>query len=206
MPAIKHLKPFENVAVVVWEITETDEAVFQFFQTGDAFKKRLAEITHPQKRIEHLASRAALDIIYPESTVYYEGKKPLLTDGSFLSFSHNSQFAACGRSVYKPIGIDLEASRPELLQKVKHKFLHPEEEKFAKTNRDLQIIWGAKEALYKFYGHGGIDFKNHLRIFEPDFSKNTGYFTGAIAEIAAINVKLFYQEWQNQTLVVAVGQ
>ena len=34
----------------------------------------------------------------------------------------------------------------------------------------LHIIWGIKEVLFKIYGRGGVDFKNHLLVypFKPD--------------------------------------
>jgi phosphopantetheinyl transferase len=150
-----------------------------------------------------LASRAALDFLFPESTIFYENKKPLLTDGSHLSFSHNAHYAVCARSLHAPIGIDLEGARPELLTKIQHKFLHEEEQKLVTSPRDLQIIWGAKEALYKFFGHGGVDFKDHLRITSKPPEGVDGYFFGEIKGIASHQLQLYFKLWGNQTLVVA---
>jgi 4'-phosphopantetheinyl transferase len=199
------LKPFAEVEVCIWKIEELDESAFSFFQTGAAFKQRLAEIQHPKRRIEYLASRAALNEIYPESTVYYEGRKPHLTDGSRVSFSHNSQYGAAARSKTHSVGIDLEFGRQEKIEAIKKKFLSDEELTYFNNPITKQLAWGAKEALFKCYGFGMVDFKHELSI-SPFELREEGYFNGVISKETKKQCKLYYRIWDNQYLVVALAE
>lgn len=204
MPVFKKMIPFPKIEILIWEIAETAESEFSFFQIGAAFRARLAQIAHPHRRIEYLASRAALNEIYPESTVVYQDKKPLLTDGSHVSFSHNTRFGVAARSLHKNLGVDLESERTAQLEKIKHKFLSSNEATFTKTTNDLHIVWGAKEALYKLYGHGSVDFLTELEIHAFDFGSGTGYTTGAIHKKNGLQCDIFFSTWENQYLVLAV--
>jgi 4'-phosphopantetheinyl transferase len=203
VPVFKKIKPFPEIEVLVWEIIETAESEFSFFQIGDAFRMRLAQIAHPHRRIEYLASRAALNEIYPESTVIYQEKKPLLTDGSHVSFSHNVRFGVAARSLSKNLGVDLESERTAQLEKIKHKFLSAQEAAFTHTANDLHIIWGAKEALFKLYGHGSVDFLTELEVHAFEFGNGTGYTTGVIHKKGGVLCDVFFTSWQNQYLVLA---
>jgi 4'-phosphopantetheinyl transferase len=201
---LKYLKPFDHVEVAVWEITEQSESAFSFFQTGEAFKSRLAEIANPKRRIEYLASRAALNHIYPESTVYYEGKKPMLTDGTHVSFSHNRQYGAAARAMKHPVGIDLEFGRPGKIEAISQKFLSDSEQQYFQNPTARQLAWGAKEALFKCYGKGRVDFRNDL-ILSPFKLSTTGYFSAWIRKEDTIPCEVFYHIWGNHYLVLALA-
>jgi len=203
VPVFKKINPFPEIEILIWEILETTENEFSFFQTGLAFQQRLAQIAHPHRRIEYLASRAALNEIYPESTVIYQDKKPLLTDGSHVSFSHNNRFGVAARSLHQNIGVDLELERTAQLEKIKHKFLSPQEAAFTHTPNDLHIIWGAKEALFKLYGSGGVDFLTELEVHAFDFGDGTGYTTAIIHKPGGGLCDVFFTTWHNQYLVLA---
>jgi 4'-phosphopantetheinyl transferase EntD len=35
------------------------------------------------------------------------------------------------------------------------------------------ILWSAKESVFKWYGYGGVDFRQHIRLFNPQEEKQT---------------------------------
>jgi 4'-phosphopantetheinyl transferase len=66
------------------------------------------------------------------------------------------------------VGIDIEAIQQKI-EKVSHKFLSPDERAFMDLHHNLAhktVCWSAKEAVYKWYGLGSIDFKEHIHL-EP---------------------------------------
>lgn len=68
-----------------------------------------------------------------------------------------------------PVGIDIEAQRPQI-RKLSVKFVSETEQLRwgnGLTDEALHLIWGAKEVLYKLYSKGGLDFKTDLSIVPP---------------------------------------
>jgi phosphopantetheinyl transferase len=89
--------------------------------------------------------------------------KPRLKNGNpKIGISHSNGFG-CFAWSEEPFGIDLQTPHPSIF-KVRNKYCHPNELAFL-TN-DIEdsrylMLWSAKEAIYKFYGHG-IDFSHDL--------------------------------------------
>lgn len=84
--------------------------------------------------------------------------QPRLNDGKFLSISHSDRFAATAISA-NPVGIDIQVPHPSLF-KVRHKYCHPEELSFLSEDPHDErylMLWSAKEAIFKIYGHH-VDF------------------------------------------------
>ncbi|MGD2004135.1 MAG: GNAT family N-acetyltransferase, partial [Flavobacteriales bacterium] len=73
---------------------------------------------------------------------------------------------------------DIETKR-ENLTRIAPKFTTEEElTRFdCEPHTALQFIWGIKESLFKLYGYGSVDFKEHLEItaFEWDPQKRQGW-------------------------------
>ena len=65
------------------------------------------------------------------------------------------------------------------------------------------MIWGAKEALYKIYPHGGLTFKNDIDInsFKMSDGKTTGYIK---VENWDRQYEIRYEQMENFTLVYAL--
>ncbi|MGH2563493.1 MAG: 4'-phosphopantetheinyl transferase family protein, partial [Ginsengibacter sp.] len=97
-----------------------------------------------------------------------QSNKPLLPDESFhFSISHCGDFAASMISKDKSAGIDVELITPKV-ELIQHKFLSNDELKLLPelNTRFLTLSWSCKEAVYKWYGKGGVDFKNHIYLNE----------------------------------------
>lgn len=161
----------EHTRLAVWHITEPES----FFIAQVPLQR---EITHPHKRLQHLAGRYILRLLFTEFPFELiriaSTKKPYLPGDAFhFSISHCGDYAAAIVSTYQRVGIDIEIPTPKVAR-IRHKFLHAVEwEGFEKANdntdegetiRKLTLLWSAKEAVFKWYGSGEVDFSEHIRL------------------------------------------
>ncbi len=156
----------------IWQITE-DES---FFAAHVPVKR---DVSHPAKRLQHLAGRFLLPHLFPDfplsSIIIADTRKPYLADEKYhFSISHCGEYAAVIASNSNRVGIDIELVMPRIYNIV-HKFVNESEQVFLSeweslTQLHLQlttILWSAKEALYKWYGLGQVDFSEHMRLSGP---------------------------------------
>jgi phosphopantetheinyl transferase len=149
--------------LAVWDITET-EIFFQRVATVQT------AIHHPHKRLQHLAGRYLLRLLDPKFPLHLieitDSKKPLLSNEEYhFSISHCGDFAAAIISANEVVGIDVELIRSKI-SSIKNKFLSATEQNLipVKDDQMLTLLWSCKEAVYKWYGKGGVDFKKHIVI------------------------------------------
>ena len=149
--------------LAVWHIIEPENFFLEKVHL-------LKEINHPHKRLQHLAGRYLLQVLHPEFPIHLieiaESNKPILSNGEFhFSISHCGDFAAAIISEKESAGIDVEIVTPKI-EFIKNKFLSADELHLLPNNdtRFLTLSWNCKEAVYKWYGRGGVDFKNHIHI------------------------------------------
>jgi phosphopantetheinyl transferase len=158
----------ENTKLAIWKIEEPED----FFLSKVPVQR---EITHPVKRLQHLAGRYLLpflftDFPYKEIEIA-DTRKPFLPNEQYhFSISHCNVYAAAIVSRNLRVGVDAEFTNSKL-EKIKHKFLHPDELRFVHSQlpgrqlKLLSILWSAKEAVYKWYGTGAVNFSEMIRIF-----------------------------------------
>ncbi|MDB5231366.1 MAG: 4-phosphopantetheinyl transferase superfamily protein [Chitinophagaceae bacterium] len=188
MPLFYQQNINDSTSLAIWHITE-DESFF----SEKAIVQR--NITHPHKRLQHLAGRYLLRFLFPDfpndELRVADTKKPFLPGEQYhFSISHCGEYAAVIVSRDKRVGIDIEqySSRVE---NIKHKFLHVDEMAMIETTTDqpvnlLTTFWCAKEAMFKWWAFGDIDFSEVLRIENlPQQKEGTlqGYFTKDDVEI-----------------------
>jgi phosphopantetheinyl transferase len=169
---------------------DTRLGLWQITEDADYFLRRVPvsrDITHPHKRLQHLAGRFLLGMLFPEFpmdlVMVADTRKPFVADESFhFSISHCGQWAAALVSRSQRVGIDVEESTPRV-RKIMTKFLHSDELSLLRNflpepeqtdsmdiapgrsfEDTITALWSAKEAIYKWYGLGGIDFSEHMRI------------------------------------------
>ncbi|WP_343667712.1 4'-phosphopantetheinyl transferase superfamily protein [Chitinophaga sp.] len=166
MPLIRTIQISPGSRLGVWQIGE-DETFF---------RKRVnisPAIHHPHKRLQHFAGRYLLTELYPDfpldSIQIMESRKPVLSCNSLhFSISHCGDFVAAIVSEDSAVGVDIERMNDKI-DKVSHKFLSPRERKFIDPDNALAhktICWSAKEAVFKWYGLGKVDFKENMQL-EP---------------------------------------
>ena len=172
----QHVNEFAKIAI--WHIEEEKK----FFSEKVPLQR---EITHPHKQLQHLAGRYLLQFLYPDFPYHLieiaDTRKPYLPNEEYhFSISHCGDYAAVIISKEKRVGIDIELFSTKA-EKVKYKFLNEEEQKkivgfglpdhgkpiYQSTDQPVNLstlLWCCKEAVFKWYGYGEIDFKKHINI------------------------------------------
>lgn len=203
----------DSTRLAVWKITESED----FFLEKVSVQK---EITHPSKRLQHLAGRYLLQILDPgfpfELIEIAESKKPLLSNGELhFSISHCAGFAAAIISENKSVGIDVELVTPKI-ELVKERFLSPKElnlittknNELRTTNYELRttnfqiitLFWSAKEAIFKWYGKGHLSFKNNMSLNELFLENGEGFINANFIKNTMIDLKIEFRFLQNLCL------
>ncbi len=157
----------ESTRLGVWQIKE-DES---FFSKSVSLQR---EITHPHKRLQHLAGRYLLKYLFDdfpyELIRIADTRKPFLHNEQYhFSISHSGDFAAAVVSNDQRVGVDVE-NRSSKVMKVLHKFLHESERSFVQDNSSYlpylreTLLWSVKETVFKWHGNGGVDFSEHILV------------------------------------------
>ncbi len=167
----------EYTKLGIWFIEEPES----FFLEKVPVKR---EVTHPFKRLQHLAGRYLLSYLFPdfplEEIRIADTRKPFLENEQFhFSISHCGNYAAAIVSTDNRVGVDIEQISPRI-ERVAPKFLGEEEASFFNDDYTLfldqwgmrgrvfqeflTMIWSAKEAIYKWYGLGELDFRRHMQL------------------------------------------
>jgi phosphopantetheinyl transferase len=182
MPLFFQQNTNEHTRLGIWHITE-EEA---FFLEKVPVQR---ELSHPHKRLQHLAGRYLLQHLFPDFP-YHEmlianSRKPYLPDEQYhFSISHCGDYAAAIVSKSQRVGIDIEIPTPRV-QKIASKFLHEEEREYlawqtkaAQLPTDnyqlLTLLWSAKEAAFKWWSFGSVDFSEHIRLAPFTFTRDKG--------------------------------
>lgn len=153
----------------IWKIEEDED----FFLSRVTVSRA---VTHPHKRLQHLAGRYLLTVLFDDfplsEILIADTRKPFLENEDYhFSISHCGQYAAAIASRVNRAGVDIEIINPTV-EKIAEKFLNQAErdilhewENFPKLNLQLlTILWSAKESIYKWYGLGQVDFKQHIHL------------------------------------------
>lgn len=192
MPLIYQHQINETTRLGVWHIAETEA----FFLEKVPLQR---SITHPHKRLQHLAGRYLLLDLEPafpfELIRIADTKKPFLENDSFhFSISHCADYAAVIISSNKRVGIDIELVT-EKISSVIPKFLTAEEifllprGSIATT---ATLFWSAKESIFKWYGHGKVDFKENIRIHDFIEKENEGIISCSFLKDKITSLKVLF--------------
>ncbi len=179
MPLFYQQNINQTTRLAIWKIEETED----FFSSTVPLNNA---ITHPHKRLQHYAGRFLLRYLFPdfpyEEILIADTRKPFLPNKQYhFSISHCGDFAAAIVSSKERVGIDIEIPTERVL-KIAQKFLSEEERSAFNINRlttDNQLsttnfqlvtlLWSAKEAIFKWWGNGEVDFSEmmQLHVFAP---------------------------------------
>jgi phosphopantetheinyl transferase len=157
-----------HTKIGIWKIEESEN----FFLQTVPLK---SEITHPHKRMQHLAGRYLLRYLFPdfpyELIRIADTLKPFLENEAYhFSISHCGDFAAAIVSRDKRVGIDIELVS-EKVWVVKNKFVNSIEAGIidhvnlnVSDLMKMTLLWSCKEAMFKWYGKGQLDFRKHMQL------------------------------------------
>ncbi|HET6994948.1 MAG TPA: 4'-phosphopantetheinyl transferase superfamily protein [Chitinophagaceae bacterium] len=172
MPVFFQHQINDTTRLGIWKIEETEE----FFKANVPQHR---DVTHPHKRLQHLAGRFLLQFLFPDFPYdliqIADTRKPFLPDERYhFSISHCGDYAAAMVSSDKRVGVDIELVTPKI-ETIKNKFLSKKElltshdqlstiDYRPDNYRVLTLLWSAKECVFKWYGDGGVDFKDHIQL------------------------------------------
>ena len=201
MPIFFQQQINENTRLGVWKIEESEE----FFK-GNVPQHR--DVTHPHKRLQHLAGRFLLQYLFPdfpyELIQIADTRKPFLPDAQYhFSISHCGDYAAAIVSKESRVGIDVEIP-VEKIEKIIYKFLSAKElDRFnlvpgagkvtgVDNFNEVTTLWSAKEAVFKWYGDGGVDFRKQIQLLNRNDENKTidCFFSKSESELV-VNYKQF---------------
>jgi phosphopantetheinyl transferase len=158
----------DSTRLGVWKIEETEE----FFK-GNVPQHR--DVTHPHKRLQHLAGRFLLQYLKPdfpyEQIQLADTRKPYLANEKYhFSISHCGDYAAAIVSSHYRVGIDVEIPAEKVLA-IREKFLSLPEQNLLLSHEGTALIqhatllWSCKEAVFKWFGD--------IRLSSPDEAEKT---------------------------------
>jgi phosphopantetheinyl transferase len=166
MPLYKTIVHNTKTTIYIWKIEESFDVLYNAVELNDKSETRLGKMKSELHQKGFLSVRHLLkEAGYTDFDLYYnEYGKPLLKDKMHISISHSYQYAAIIISDHDA-GIDIEKNRPKIVT-IQNKFVNTEIDTLSDEDlvKQLTIIWGAKEAMYKIYPHGGLSFHNHIAI------------------------------------------
>ncbi|WP_153801019.1 4'-phosphopantetheinyl transferase family protein [Foetidibacter luteolus] len=157
----------------IWYIDEPEE----FFAEKVPLQRG---ISHPHKRLQHLAGRYLLKHLFPDfpyhEILIADTRKPYLPYEQYhFSISHCGNYAAAVVSSSQRVGIDIEIPSDKVAR-IQHKFLDVKERSFVQeyvksglefNAQLLTVLWSCKEAIFKWYSLGEVDFKKHIQLNGP---------------------------------------
>lgn len=214
MPLFKTIIVSPTTQILVWEITETFEDLFNQVVLNDSNMIRLNTMKSQLHQRGFLSVRKLLqeagytdyDLFYDESGKPHLNSNNRHTEPVEVSITHSFHFSAIIISD-KKAGIDIEMQREKIIR-IADKFVNEAELKRLQSFdsldylRKLTVKWGAKESIFKIRNEKGISFKDHIQVntFEIEDQKTT-------ATLEFENIKqqfsIYFEEIENFTLVYA---
>jgi 4'-phosphopantetheinyl transferase len=188
MPIVRQWTVFEDCSILIWEIAEPiDELQEGLVANADEWEEYYT-ISHPQKQLEWLSGRRAMQTLVENEGLKYEGMikdeygKPFLKNRlAEISLTHTAYYIVVAQHPFRAIGVDLERVAPKL-SRVAPKFLSEEESQHAQNDLTrLCTYWCAKEAIYKLHGTRQLSFKDEIPI--QAFADDASFLTGTIQHL-----------------------
>ncbi len=174
----------ENWQVALWKVEESVDELLALVKLNDAQLLEIKSLKREQRQKEklvsihlvHLLTLSDVIVKYkPNGAPYIEGSN------SHISITHTKGWVAVQLYAFDVAGIDIEY-RSDRILRVAHKFIANKELAFVpndfKTDY-FNLIWCAKETLYKIVQKEGLDFIDQLQI-EPFILNKDGVITGLV--------------------------
>jgi phosphopantetheinyl transferase len=199
MPLVLQKQIAPDISVAVWQIAETEEFFYNSLKLFSEDKLCIINVKLQNVRLQKLACRAAIAVLLGNNEIgitYSETGQPQLKE-YHISFSHTKNVVAIALAKI-PVGIDIEEITPRILP-LYTRFMSKREVAACDTNnlQELYYYWCAKEAMYKWYVKGNLDFIEDLQVIKEEKK-------GIICKKHTV---LLFDFWiDNQLAVVCFGE
>jgi phosphopantetheinyl transferase len=178
MPFIHMESQLPGVTLGAWSIEEDELYFLERVKLYENEWTRLAQIAHPQKRLEWLSSRLCLkELLKIANTTRVEslstatGKPYLSNNQHHISYTHSTHYSAAIAGQGHEVGVDIEYRHRKRNLRTRFLFMSDEELDYFEPIKSFELfllIWSAKETLYKLLGEGHA-FKHHLHMQLKNF-------------------------------------
>jgi phosphopantetheinyl transferase len=201
------------IQLLVWQ--QTEAAAF-FWQQLALERPQQQEILqkyrHSSARLDWLASRYALQLLCGQSVAsFYKdkaGKLRVADNPFYYSISHSGNFVAAVQAP-QTVGVDIQIPNTKLTR-IAHKYIAPQTLAmlYAQPEQQqdyLHYYWGIKEALFKAYGKGQVNFIQHLHIIPFEASTEGTTLARLQKPTEEAWYKIFYKKTADYYLCAAVA-
>ena len=166
MPIYKTITSEGGTTIYIWKIEESYEELIDGLALTENSMTRLSGMKSQLHQKGFLSVRKLLKHAgYEDSNLYYNDYgRPFLKDDKHVSITHSFEFAAVLISDQEA-GVDIEKNREKIVN-IQHRFVNTEVDSLSDEDlvKQLTVIWGAKESMYKTYPYGGLSFHDHIGI------------------------------------------
>lgn len=171
MPIVYNKNIDNHAVLAIWKIEETEAQLLAGLQLKQHELDTIAALNSGKRLLHWLSTRLLLRTLlntteYIDCQLDEHGKPYLVNFDYQISLSHSYDYAAVMISKQVAVGVDIELIKHKI-KSIKHKFLSDLElaQKQIGDNTDgLYVAWCAKEAIYKWHGKRGLEFKQHIHI------------------------------------------
>lgn len=171
MPVVFNKKIDDQSILSVWKIEESEEQLLSGLQLKQHELDIISSLSNGKRALHWLATRVLLRTMlntadYIDCKMDEHGKPYLVNSETYISLSHSYDYAAVIISKGKQVGVDIELIKMKI-KSIKHKFLSDVElaqKQIGDNTCGLYVAWCAKEAIYKWHGKKGLEFKQHIHI------------------------------------------
>ena len=180
MPIVYNKNIDEHSVLAIWKIEETEAQLLAGLQLKQHELDIISSLNNGKRLLHWLSTRLLLRTLlntaeYIDCKFDEDGKPYLVNFDYKISLSHSYDYAAVMISKDHAVGVDIELIKHKI-KSIKHKFLNDVElaqKQIGDNTEGLYVCWCAKEAIYKWHGKKGLEFKAHIHI-KPFKLKNEG--------------------------------
>ncbi len=171
MPIVYNKNIDEHSALALWKIEETEAELLAGLQLKQHELDIISSLNNGKRLLHWLSTRLLLrKMLNTEEYIdcrFEEDGKPYLVNFNYqISLSHSYDYAAVMISKKSAVGVDIELIKHKI-KTIKHKFLNDIElsqKQMGDNTEGLYVAWCAKEAIFKWNGKKGLEFKQHIHI------------------------------------------
>lgn len=203
MPLFETIQFNETTKILIWHITESFEELLSKVVLKEKTQLRLNGMKSQMHQRAFLSVRMLIqEMGFTDHEMHYdEFGKPYFNCHNHISITHSHDFAAIIISD-ETVGIDMELQREKILR-IADKFVDTETSYLNTQNKEdyikeLTVIWGAKEAIFKIRNEKGISFKDHIRVNAFSLDENLTEASLHFNDLV-VNFNVHYKEIKSST-------
>lgn len=171
MPVVFNKNIDDDTILAVWKIEETEEQLISGLQLKQHELDVISSLNNGKRLLHWLSTRVLLRTMlntseYIDCRMDEHGKPYLPNLGYHISLSHSYDYASVIIGKTKKVGVDIELIKHKI-KTIRNKFLSDSElsqKQIGDNTNGLYVCWCAKEAIYKWHGRKGLEFKRDIHI------------------------------------------